>query len=51
LAAAEGRLGDEGFLSKAPPKVVEGLKKQAAETRLLLEKARAALAALPEDGS
>ncbi len=48
LAAAERQLGNQGFLSKAPPQVVEGLKKQEAETRLLLEKARAALAALPK---
>jgi len=49
LAAAERQLGNEGFLAKAPPQVVEGLKKQEAETRLLLEKARATLAALPEN--
>jgi valyl-tRNA synthetase len=48
LAAAERQLGNEGFLSKAPAHVVEGLKKQEAETRLLLEKARAALNALPK---
>jgi valyl-tRNA synthetase len=47
LAAAERQLGNEGFLAKAPAQVVEGLKKQEAETRLLLEKARAALVALP----
>ncbi len=47
LAAAERQLGNEGFLAKAPAQVVEGLKKQEAETRLLLEKARAALEALP----
>jgi valyl-tRNA synthetase len=47
LAAAERQLGNEGFLAKAPAQVVEGLKKQEAETRLLLEKARAALGALP----
>jgi valyl-tRNA synthetase len=46
LAAAERQLGNEGFLSKAPPHVVEGLKKQESETRLLLEKARAAREAL-----
>jgi valyl-tRNA synthetase len=53
LAAAERQLGNEAFLQKAPPQVVEGLKKQEAETRLLLEKARAALASLPleADGS
>ena len=47
LAAAERQLGNGGFLAKAPAHVVEGLKKQEAETRLLLEKAQAALAALP----
>jgi valyl-tRNA synthetase len=49
LAAAERQLGNEAFLQKAPPQVVEGLKKQEAETRLLLEKARAALEALPKE--
>ncbi len=48
LAAAERQLGNEGFLAKAPAHVVEGLKKQESETRMLLEKARAALNALPE---
>ena len=48
LAAAERQLGNEGFLAKAPANVVEGLKKQEAETRLLLEKARAALSELPK---
>jgi valyl-tRNA synthetase len=48
LAAAERQLGNEGFLAKAPAHVVEGLKKQDAETRLLLDKARAALDALPK---
>jgi valyl-tRNA synthetase len=49
LAAAARQLGNEGFLAKAPAKVVEGLKKQEAETRLLLEKAQAVLAALPKE--
>jgi valyl-tRNA synthetase len=49
LAAAERQLSNEAFLQKAPPPVVEGLKKQEAETRLLLEKAKAALDALPKD--
>jgi valyl-tRNA synthetase len=49
LAAAERQLGNQSFLAKAPPQVVEGLKKQEAETRLLLEKARAALDALPKE--
>jgi valyl-tRNA synthetase len=48
LASAERQLGNDGFLAKAPAHVVEGLKKQEAETRLLLEKARAALDALPK---
>jgi valyl-tRNA synthetase len=48
IASAERQLGNEGFLAKAPANVVEGLKKQEGETRLLLEKARAALDALPE---
>jgi len=48
MAAAARQLGNEGFLAKAPAAVVEGLKKQEAETRLLLEKAQAALAALPK---
>jgi valyl-tRNA synthetase len=47
LAAAERQLGNESFLAKAPEQVVEGLKKQESETRVLLEKARAALDALP----
>ena len=49
LAAAERQLGNEAFLKKAPPQVVEGLKKQEAETRLLLEKAREALNGLPPE--
>jgi len=49
LAAAERQLGNAGFLAKAPPQVVEGLKKQESETRSLLEKAQSALAALPQN--
>jgi len=49
LASAERQLGNESFLAKAPAPVVEGLKKQEAETRALLEKAKAALTALPEN--
>ncbi len=51
LAAAERQLGNESFLAKAPAQVIEGLKKQESETRLLLDKARAALEALPEGDS
>ena len=43
------QLGDPVFLSKAPAHIVEGKKKLAAENVLLLEKDRAALAALPEE--
>jgi valyl-tRNA synthetase len=51
LAAAERQLSNEGFIAKAPAHIVEGLKKQEAETRLLLEKAQAALSALPQTNS
>jgi len=49
LAAAQRQLGNESFLAKAPAHIVDGLKKQDAETRLLLEKAKTALTALPKD--
>ena len=49
LQAAERQLNNEGFVAKAPAHIVEGLKKQAAETRALKEKTEAALAALPKD--
>jgi len=48
LAAAERQLGNEGFLAKAPAHVVEGLKKQDIELRVLLRKAREALGSLPQ---
>jgi valyl-tRNA synthetase len=47
LQAAEKQLNNPGFVAKAPPHIIDGLKKQAAETRALKEKAEAALAALP----
>jgi valyl-tRNA synthetase len=47
LMSAEKQLGSESFVAKAPAPIVEGLKKQAGETRALKEKAEAALAALP----
>ena len=47
LTGANAQLGNAGFLSKAPSHVVEGLKSQKANSELLLEKARQALAALP----
>ena len=40
---AERQLGNEGFLSKAPEHVVEGLRRRLAEVVGLLEKTRAAL--------
>jgi valyl-tRNA synthetase len=46
LQAAERQLCNEGFIAKAPAHIVEGLRKQARETRALKEKAEAALAAL-----
>jgi valyl-tRNA synthetase len=49
LTSADRQLGNEAFLAKAPPNVVDGLKKQAAETQQLLDKARAALNALPPE--
>jgi len=47
LAAAERQLGNESFMAKAPAHIVEGLRKQAAETRTLHDKTKAALEALP----
>ncbi len=47
LTAAERQLGNEGFVAKAPAHIVEGLKRQAAETKGLYEKARSAMEALP----
>jgi valyl-tRNA synthetase len=38
LASSQARLGDEQFLSKAPAKVVEGLRKQVEEAMVLREK-------------
>jgi valyl-tRNA synthetase len=45
----ERQLNDPVFTSKAPAHIVEGKKKLRAENLLLLEKARAALKALPEE--
>ncbi|HEX7159343.1 MAG TPA: valine--tRNA ligase [Edaphobacter sp.] len=47
LAAAEKQLGNEVFMAKAPAHIVEGLRKQAAETKMLHEKAKTALDGLP----
>jgi valyl-tRNA synthetase len=46
LDAAEKQLGNEAFMGRAPAHIVDGLKKQAAETRLLFDKTAAALAGL-----
>ncbi len=43
LTRATAQLGNEAFLSKAPPKVVEGLKKRKAEVEMLIEKIKSAL--------
>jgi valyl-tRNA synthetase len=48
IAPAERQLGNEGFLSKAPAHIVEGLKKQLTENRALLDKAQRDLDDLPE---
>jgi valyl-tRNA synthetase len=45
-ASAQRQLGNEQFLAKAPANVVDGLRKQAAELSILIEKARAALSKL-----
>jgi valyl-tRNA synthetase len=47
IEAAQRQLNNEGFIARAPGPIVEGLKKQFAETTALKEKAEAALAALP----
>jgi len=47
LEAAEKQLNNEGFLARAPQHIIDGLKKQQAETLALKQKAEAALAALP----
>jgi valyl-tRNA synthetase len=43
LANTERQLGNEQFLAKAPAKVVEGLRKQESELKLLIEKIKKAL--------
>jgi valyl-tRNA synthetase len=48
LAAAEKQLGNESFMAKAPAHIVDGLRKQSAETKMLYDKAKAALDALPQ---
>ncbi|MGA8111283.1 MAG: valine--tRNA ligase, partial [Acidobacteriaceae bacterium] len=43
MASAEKQLGNPAFLAKAPPHIVEGLKKQQLDAQLLMEKTRKAL--------
>jgi valyl-tRNA synthetase len=43
LTSAERQLGNEAFMGKAPAHIVDGLRKQAAETKLLFDKTKAAL--------
>jgi valyl-tRNA synthetase len=47
VQAAEKQLNNPGFVAKAPPHIIEGLKKQAAETGALRKKAQDALESLP----
>jgi valyl-tRNA synthetase len=47
LTAANRQLSNEAFMAKAPAPIVEGLRKQAAETRTLYDKTKAALDLLP----
>jgi valyl-tRNA synthetase len=46
LTAAERQLGNEAFMAKAPAHIVDGLRKQAAETKILYDKTKTALDAL-----
>jgi valyl-tRNA synthetase len=47
-ANSERQLNNPGFVEKAPAHIVEGLKKQLAEARQLLDKLRGDLGSLPE---
>ncbi len=46
LAAADKQLNNESFMAKAPAHIVEGLRKQHAETKTLYDKTKSALEAL-----
>jgi valyl-tRNA synthetase len=46
LANARRQLANEQFLAKAPDKVINGLRKRAAELQVLIDKARVALGGL-----
>ena len=47
LAAAARQLSNESFMGKAPAHIVDGLRKQESENRVLFDKAQSALNALP----
>ncbi len=49
VMAAEKQLGNDAFMGKAPAHIVDGLRKQEAETRMLRDKTKAALDALPPE--
>jgi valyl-tRNA synthetase len=49
IAAADRQLTNDAFMAKAPAHIVEGLRKQSAETRMLYDKTKAALDALPPE--
>jgi len=46
LANADRQLGNQQFLAKAPPQVVEGIRRRQGELHTLIEKVKAALAKL-----
>lgn len=46
LAAADRQLSNETFVAKAPAHIIEGLRKQHAETKTLYDKTKAALDSL-----
>jgi valyl-tRNA synthetase len=48
MAAEEKQLGNEAYISKAPAHIVDGLRKQHEETKILYAKIKAALDDLPE---
>jgi valyl-tRNA synthetase len=49
LTAADRQLNNEAFTAKAPAHIIEGLRKQSTETRILYDKTKAALDALGQE--
>ena len=47
LTAANKQLSNDAFTAKAPAHIIDGLRKQSAETQILYDKTKAALDALP----